>query len=297
MPKRRRFTVDDKKRFRTYYAGCIEAGVIPSQDQLIVYAKNVLKIDIDQSQVSRWLSNKNAKLDDAVIGSAKTIVYRKKSRPLELLEKALYEWTQRYESDISISQSLLKTKARIFFHRLPFYYDTEEPKFSNGWCEGFQKTYGIAWGKKHGEIGSAMKVNVDEEVAEIVEILRPFGGDDIYNCDETGLYFKAIPDSSLSTKPLPGVKIAKARMTFHHTVNSTGSDRVPMWVFNKSLKPHCFRGIKIETFNIHWRANKKAWMNTGVMVNYLTWFDERIRASRRDRCLYSAFITAQNTNK
>jgi hypothetical protein len=73
-----------------------------------------------------------------------------------------------------------------------------------------------------------MRVNVDEEVAEIVQILRPFSGDDIYNCDETSLFFKAVPDSSLSTKPLPGVKITKARMTFHLTCNSTGSDRVPM---------------------------------------------------------------------
>ena len=39
-PKRRRFTIKDKKRFRTYYAGYIKANTVPTQVDLLVYARN-----------------------------------------------------------------------------------------------------------------------------------------------------------------------------------------------------------------------------------------------------------------
>jgi hypothetical protein len=52
-----------------------------------------------------------------------------------------------------------------------------------------------------------------------------------------------------------------------------------MWIIGSSKKPRCFRaaGLKsIESLGIRWRANKKAWMVTGIMVDWLKWFDSQM---------------------
>lgn len=105
--RRRAFTTEDKKRVRTYYAQCIEKGQTPSQSDIVTHAKNALNLDIDQSLVSKWLSEKNAKLDDTPASSKTQLSFRTRQRPLDVLEKALYEWTCRYEDDIPISRALL----------------------------------------------------------------------------------------------------------------------------------------------------------------------------------------------
>ena len=80
---------------------------------------------------------------------------------------------------------------------------------------------------------------------------------DIYNCDKTGLFYKAVPDSSLSTKQLPGYKIKKDRITAIHTYSAAG-ERMKIWFIGKSQNPRYFKNIKIEAMNMFWRNNKKA---------------------------------------
>lgn len=49
-----------------------------------------------------------------------------------------------------------------------------------------------------------------------------------------------------------------------------------MWIIGKFKKPRCFKaaGLKsVESLGIRWRANTKAWMFTGIMVEWLKWFD------------------------
>lgn len=51
--QRRAFTTEDKKRFRTRYAQCIEKGQTLSQSDIVAHAKDVLGLDIDQLLVSK----------------------------------------------------------------------------------------------------------------------------------------------------------------------------------------------------------------------------------------------------
>jgi hypothetical protein len=99
---------------------------------------------------------------------------------------------------------------------------------------------------------------------------------DQYNCDETGLFWKLVPEHSLASQLHSGVKKQKCRITIHHACNATGSHKLPMWIIAKYRRPRCFAaaGLKnIEALGVKWRANKKAWMVTGIMVEWLRWFD------------------------
>lgn len=58
--------------------------------------------------VSKWLNEKNAKFDNTLVSSKTQLSYLTRKRPLDVLEKALYECTRRYEDDIPISRALLQ---------------------------------------------------------------------------------------------------------------------------------------------------------------------------------------------
>jgi hypothetical protein len=70
--------------------------------------------------------------------------------------------------------------------------------------------------------------------------------------DETGLFWKATPDTILATKALLGTKKQKARISLGNCSNTDGSDKLPLLVISLSLKPHYFsrNRINIALINI-----------------------------------------------
>ncbi|KAI1000685.1 hypothetical protein K3495_g7512 [Podosphaera aphanis] len=180
-----------------------------------------------------------------------------------------------YETRVPITSQVLRVKAVQLSNMMPMYQGQREPTWSNGWLEKFQKSHSIHKTRRYGESSSVSTVNAEDEINSIREALVDVPLSDIYNCDETGLFYKAIPDISLSTCQLPGHKPNKDRITAMHTVSAIGQS-LKIWYIGMSRHPRCFRNIKIDTFNFFYRSNKKAWMNTEIMIEYLKWFDGQI---------------------
>ena len=67
-----------------------------------------------------------------------------------------------------------------------------------------------------------------------------YNATDIYNMDETGLFYRLQADSSLSTHQLEGQKQSKERMTMTICSNVDGSDKFPLWGIGNFLNPRCF---------------------------------------------------------
>ena len=78
------------------------------------------------------------------------------------------------------------------------------------------------------------------------EVLEQFDVKNIYNADETGIYYRALPDGTLTlaTERLSGSKKAKDRITALVAVNMDGSDQCPLLIIGKSKNPRCFRGVQ-----------------------------------------------------
>jgi hypothetical protein len=68
------------------------------------------------------------------------------------------------EQKIVISGETLKLKASEFFKQMSEYKDQKEPAWSNSWLQGFQNKYNISHVKQYRELGSAIELNVDEEI-------------------------------------------------------------------------------------------------------------------------------------
>lgn len=89
----------------------------------------------------------------------------------------------------------------------------------------------------HGEAGSVKESLVPEERRRLQTLLADYDPEDIYNADETGLFYQMTPTRFLSTTNRPGVKKAKARFTALLTSNATGTRLLKIWIKETTIFP------------------------------------------------------------
>jgi hypothetical protein len=103
----------------------------------------------------------------------------------------------------------------------------------------------------------------EESLTSLLEGYKPR---DVYNADQTGLFFNVLPERTLAYKgeTCHGGKHSKDRLTVLLCVNSVGSDKQVPTVIRKSSKPRCFKDGK--KLPIKYNANSKAWITTDFLV-------------------------------
>ena len=82
--------------------------------------------------------------------------------------------------------------------------------------------------------------------------------------DETGLFYRLQPNSTLATGPVSGKKKQKERITVALCANATGTDKQVPLVIKKSARPGSFDKKFNSSVYVKYTSNKKAWM-TGVV--------------------------------
>ena len=85
----------------------------------------------------------------------------------------------------------------------------------------------------------------------------------IFNCDETGLYWRLLPNKTLadaSEKCAKNFKSSKDRVTLMATANASGDFKLPLVFIHKSCRPHCFSGVNMSALPVHYYSQKK-WMD------------------------------------
>ena len=121
-----------------------------------------------------------------------------------------------------ITTSTLEEKAKQFADVL------ENPifKVTNGWLYRWKARYNIKYKKAYGEKNDADLESANTWTATVLsEILDNLEPRNIYNADETGIYYRALPDGTLAfaTEKLSGSKKAKMAQT---SVLSSSLERV-----------------------------------------------------------------------
>lgn len=278
MPKKISISRDERRELRRYR----QSRKHLTQNALIVWFHDRFGRRINQSTVSDSLSDKYKYLDDITSGSGDLSRRRERKPQWEDLDRALLAWVEASQSSVIITDEVLKEKARRFFPAIPKYAGMSIPAFSNGWIGGFKKRHSIKSRYRHGEAGSVDIAAAQEQLVEIRAAVMRYKLADIYNCDETGLFWRSTPDRGMSTQPLPGIKGSKSRVTVHFCVNADGSDKLQPWFIGRARVPASFgaRNINPLTLGIHWRHNQKAWMNTVLMMEWLRWFDRRCQGRK-----------------
>ncbi|XP_039624723.1 tigger transposable element-derived protein 1-like [Polypterus senegalus] len=149
-------------------------------------------------------------------------------------------------------------------------------KASRGWFENFKKSTGIHSVVRHGEAAST-----DIKAAE--DYLKTFAGiiaaegyipQQVFNCDETGLFWKKMPRRTYITaeeKRMPGHKPMKDRLTLALCVNASGDCKIKPLLIYHSENPRAFKSKKImkERLQVMWRANPRAWVTRQFFVEWV----------------------------
>jgi hypothetical protein len=104
------------------------------------------------------------------------------------METTLYQWFLTYQDQVNISGDLTKEKAASFLAEL--YPGHEAFEFSNGWLEAFKNCRGIKSYRRFGESGSTNMAVIEESLPQIRLTLDQYERRDIYNMDETGLFYR-----------------------------------------------------------------------------------------------------------
>ena len=172
------------------------------------------------------------------------------------LDKALYlRFSQKRIQGLSISGPLLCEKALDFNKKLR---GSDSFVASKGSPTNFKNRQAIRQLKLEGESLSADAKAAADFKKEFTKLLQEEGysRDRIYNADETGLNWKALPDKTLASKTAnsaPGHKVSKERVTVLVSANASGSHALPLFQIGKAQKPRCFNNI----FNLPWSTEGK----------------------------------------
>ena len=71
---------------------------------------------------------------------------------------------------------------------------------SNGWLEKWKISYGIKEKRVNGEAGKVSGETVNAWMERLWELTKDYRPADIWNMDETGCFFKALPEKGLAEK-------------------------------------------------------------------------------------------------
>nr|XP_043069112.1 tigger transposable element-derived protein 6-like [Drosophila bipectinata] len=112
-------------------------------------------------------------------------------------QKSLILWiTQCRQSNVPIGGELLKEKA-LFFAKAMNIMDF---KASSGWLDRFKHRHNIAFKKMCGESSSVDDDVCSEWKEKLSDLIKDYEDKDIFNADETGLFYKCLPDRTYCFK-------------------------------------------------------------------------------------------------
>ena len=217
---------------------------------------------------------------------------KKRCRPgkYKAINDILYIWYQKCcSSGLYPNGPMLKEEAMEIKKQLN---DSALDGFvaSDGWLDKWKASYAVKEKRIVGEGGEVSTETVSSWIERLKEMTEGYSPENIWNMDETGCFFKALPDSGLIQKgtSAKGGKKSKQRFTVAFFVNAAGEKEDEPIVIWKSKKPRCFKGLKNPSrpANVHYFSNKKSWMNSEIFETVLSRLNKRLLSQKRKIILF-----------
>ncbi|XP_026543104.1 tigger transposable element-derived protein 1-like [Notechis scutatus] len=228
------------------------------------------------STISAILKDKE-RIKEATKGSSgmTTSIIRKQKHLVHEMEKLLILWIEdQIQKRLPVSLFLIQNKARSIFSTLKERAGeecTETFTASRGWFMRFQlrfhyqKTHRL--GKADREADRQFPDELDNVVAE-----GNYFAEQIFRVDETGLYWKRMPERTYihrEAQAMPGCKAFKDRVTLLLGGNVAGFKLTPFLIL-KSDHACMFENISNDTLPVYHRFDCKAWMTHVLFEDWFT---------------------------
>ena len=211
-------------------------------------------IEVKKTTVKGILSKKDA-IEAAVRAGIPS--KRKKLKPAkhsELDEGVLIWLKQAREQNLPVGGDLIKEKILKLAELMHI------PDFivSEGWLDNFKKRNGITFKTVQGEAGAVdLQPLFKWQQQALQPLLRQFFTDDVFNLDETGFFWRLLPNKIMSFRRerCTGEKKSKHRITLLAVANMSGIEKFPLLAIGKSNRPRAFKNKEIP---VKYKANRKA---------------------------------------
>ncbi|XP_064465488.1 tigger transposable element-derived protein 6-like [Ornithodoros turicata] len=220
------------------------------------WAKTTLGLDIPRSTLGDILKDSEKWLG---AGKENDTTLRERSGREASLEEPLLTWfTDIRNRAVPVSDAMLIEKARLFGGKLDV---PSTFMYSKGWLHRFKQRHGLRRFILQGESDSVDHQAVDVGRGTLRSTLGGFAHDDVYNLDETSLFYKLGPSTTLSTP--------------------AGTDKRQPVVTGKSKRPRCFGMTFDPAVYCDYYSNRKAWMTTAIFQTVLKKLDRDMRLQGR----------------
>ncbi|XP_063307083.1 tigger transposable element-derived protein 1-like isoform X3 [Pelobates fuscus] len=215
--------------------------------------------------------------------AAKGVTRVSKQRPpvLDEVEKLLLLWIeQKQRAGDIVTEAIICKKAKALHADLNqqpgMSPDVEGFKASRGWFERFKTRSGIHSVVRHGEAASSDVAAAEEFATKFLKVMVSEGylPQQVFNCNETGLFWKRMPKRTFITEEetsLPGHKPMKDRLTLLFCANASGDLKIKPLLVYHSENPRAFKKHKVnkEQLSVLWRSNPKAWVTRFLFVQWV----------------------------
>ena len=239
----------------------------------------------NQSTLSLWLKDEEGTRERCE-SNLQTIRQRNVKNPE--FEAALSVWIDQVleNPNSRITGDVIKEVVCRFYDLLEI-SEENRLQLSNGWLTKFLNRHGMKLYHFHGEASSAPIATLGVERIRLANIIQTFLNnghtlDDVWNMDETALFYAAIPDQGLARQTQAGVKQLKTRLTLAVTVNASGTETLDPMFIGKAFKPRCFGKKTGKQLGFQYFNNSKAWMTGELFEKWLLdWNAELLQMHRK----------------
>lgn len=203
---------------------------------------------------------------------------RHRSAVMETMERLLHVWLEdQSQRNMPLSVTTIQEKAKSLFDDLQREQDesSQKEKFSasKGWFVRFKERHGLP----HFKMNSTAPGNKDAypEVLQSIIEEGEYTPQQVFNVDETGLYWKRMPEGtfiSVEEKAEPGFKSSKDRLMLLLGGNAAGDFKLKPLLVYHSENPRALRGYSKPNLPVIWRSNKNAWATRSIFHEWFTYF-------------------------
>ena len=230
------------------------SNIINIANQFNVTPKSIERVKLNEEDIK-------IRLHELRSMSAKK---RKIGPNISILEKCLYKWyKQKRACGELVTIPILAEKALIFNGIIN---EINNFKASEGWIQSFKDRLRIPKSaiQKDSVLIDKEGKKESERISKIIEEANyePY---QIYNADESGLYWNSLPGENVNADVF---RTIKERITLMVCSNADGSHKIPMFIIGKSKIPRGFKNAKHLPFT--YVTQKNAWMNNVLFIQWYT---------------------------
>ncbi|GBP89083.1 Tigger transposable element-derived protein 4 [Eumeta japonica] len=150
---------------------------------------------------------------------------------------------------------------------------------SSSWVQRFRARHNIVAKKVCGEAAGVPEGVTEKWLSHKWPALSEgYTPEEIFNADETGLFYNLIPDKTLKFKgeECKGGKLSKTRITLLVAANMSGSCKRKLLVIGKAKKPRCFKNI--HSLPVTYENNTRSWMTSQIFEKWLRSWDAELKS-------------------